>query len=94
MLGPTTSAVVTDRLVGFSLMASSVKLYKETLREFDRLVAGSVVAKFTPPGPLPATVTIPRPVGHDGVLALVRDVTEARLAIARTHDRAVEGEQP
>src|SRR5262245_13333012 len=28
---------------------------------------GSVVSSFTPPGPLPAAVTIPRPIGHDGV---------------------------
>lgn len=28
---------------------------------------GSVVSYFTPPGGLPASVTIPRPIGHDGV---------------------------
>jgi Protein of unknown function (DUF1501) len=28
---------------------------------------GSVVARFSPPGVLPATATIPRPIGHDGV---------------------------
>src|SRR5262249_39109226 len=28
---------------------------------------GSVLAKFSEPGPLPANVTIPRPIGHDGV---------------------------
>src|SRR5437660_3334873 len=28
---------------------------------------GSVVSCFTPPGAMPATVTIPRPIGHDGV---------------------------
>src|SRR5262249_27238604 len=28
---------------------------------------GSVVSYFTPPGSLPATVTVPRPIGHDGV---------------------------
>jgi hypothetical protein len=28
---------------------------------------GSVLSYFTPPGPLPAAVTIPRPIGHDGV---------------------------
>jgi hypothetical protein len=28
---------------------------------------GSVVAHFTPSGDLPATATIPRPIGHDGV---------------------------
>lgn len=28
---------------------------------------GSVVSYFTPPGDMPATVTIPRPIGHDGV---------------------------
>ena len=28
---------------------------------------GSVLSYFTPPGDLPATVTIPRPIGHDGV---------------------------
>jgi hypothetical protein len=27
----------------------------------------SVLSYFTPPGPIPAAVTIPRPVGHDGV---------------------------
>jgi hypothetical protein len=29
---------------------------------------GSVVSYFQPPGDLPATVTIPRPIGHDGVI--------------------------
>jgi hypothetical protein len=28
---------------------------------------GSVIAHFSPPGDLPANVTIPRPIGHDGV---------------------------
>lgn len=28
---------------------------------------GSVVSSFTPLGPMPAAVTIPRPIGHDGV---------------------------
>jgi hypothetical protein len=28
---------------------------------------GSVVSQFSPPGALPAAVTIPRPIGHDGV---------------------------
>ena len=28
---------------------------------------GAVLSHFTPPGDLPATVTIPRPIGHDGV---------------------------
>jgi hypothetical protein len=28
---------------------------------------GSVVAHFTPAGAMPATVTVPRPIGHDGV---------------------------
>src|SRR6478609_6581849 len=28
---------------------------------------GSVVSHFEPPGAMPATVTIPRPIGHDGV---------------------------
>ncbi len=28
---------------------------------------GSVVSSFTPPGVMPAAVTIPRPIGHDGV---------------------------
>jgi hypothetical protein len=28
---------------------------------------GSVVSYFTPPGDLPASVTVPRPIGHDGV---------------------------
>ena len=27
---------------------------------------GSVVSAFTPPGPIPASVTVPQPVGHDG----------------------------
>lgn len=30
--------------------------------------AGSIVSYFTPPGGMPATVTIPRPIGHDGVI--------------------------
>lgn len=29
---------------------------------------GSVVSYFQPPGDLPSTVTIPRPIGHDGVI--------------------------
>lgn len=29
---------------------------------------GSVVSYFSPPGALPAAVTIPRPIGHDGVI--------------------------
>jgi hypothetical protein len=29
---------------------------------------GSVVSYFTPPGELPASITIPRPIGHDGVI--------------------------
>jgi hypothetical protein len=29
---------------------------------------GSVVSYFSPPGDLPASVTIPRPIGHDGVV--------------------------
>jgi hypothetical protein len=28
---------------------------------------GSVISSFTPPGVMPAAVTIPRPIGHDGV---------------------------
>jgi hypothetical protein len=28
---------------------------------------GSVLAHFAPPGPLPAAVTVPRPIGHDGI---------------------------
>src|SRR4051794_35324507 len=28
---------------------------------------GSVISSFSPRGPLPACVTIPRPIGHDGV---------------------------
>ena len=28
---------------------------------------GSVVSYFTPTGPMPAAVTVPRPIGHDGV---------------------------
>jgi len=28
---------------------------------------GSIVSAFTPPGDLPACVTVPRPIGHDGV---------------------------
>jgi hypothetical protein len=30
--------------------------------------AGSIVSYFTPPGDVPANVTIPRPIGHDGVV--------------------------
>jgi hypothetical protein len=29
---------------------------------------GAVVSYFSPPGPLPASVTIPKPIGHDGVI--------------------------
>src|SRR5947209_20030404 len=28
---------------------------------------GSVVSHFTPPGAMPATMTLPRPIAHDGV---------------------------
>lgn len=34
---------------------------------FDFPNAGSIVSHFTPPGSIPAHVTIPRPIGHDGV---------------------------
>lgn len=30
--------------------------------------AGAIVSHFTPPGAMPANVTIPRPIGHDGVV--------------------------
>ena len=30
--------------------------------------AGAIVSYFSPPGPMPATVTVPRPIGHDGVV--------------------------
>jgi hypothetical protein len=30
--------------------------------------AGAIVSYFTPPGDMPANVTIPRPIGHDGVV--------------------------
>jgi hypothetical protein len=36
-------------------------------RRSDPPFFGSVLSYFAPPGPLPACVTIPRPVGHDGV---------------------------
>lgn len=36
-------------------------------RRSDFPMVGSVVSRFSTPGALPATVTIPRPVGHDGV---------------------------
>lgn len=36
-------------------------------RRSDPPFFGSVLSSFAPPGPLPACVTIPRPVGHDGV---------------------------
>lgn len=29
---------------------------------------GAIVSHFTPPGGLPATVTVPKPIGHDGVV--------------------------
>lgn len=38
---------------------------KRTRSNFPTL--GSVVSYFTPLGPVPATVTVPRPIGHDGV---------------------------
>src|SRR5262249_33441419 len=34
-------------------------------RDFPNI--GSIVSKFTPPGNMPAAVTIPRPIGHSGV---------------------------
>jgi len=34
----------------------------------DYPMMGSVVSYFSPPGNLPSTVTIPRPIGHDGVV--------------------------
>jgi hypothetical protein len=36
-------------------------------RRTDFPFVGSVLSHFTPPGAMPATVTIPRPIGHDGV---------------------------
>src|SRR5687768_4776012 len=30
--------------------------------------AAAIVSRFTPPGPMPASVTVPRPIGHDGVV--------------------------
>jgi hypothetical protein len=38
---------------------------QRTRRDFPFL--GSVVSHFQPPGTLPTTVTLPRPIGHDGV---------------------------
>lgn len=35
-------------------------------RDFPNM--GSVVARFSPPGVMPASVTVPRPIGHDGVV--------------------------
>jgi len=37
-------------------------------RRVDFPCIGSVVSHFTKPGALPATVTLPRPIGHDGVV--------------------------
>jgi hypothetical protein len=37
-------------------------------RRLDFPCIGSVVSHFTKPGALPATVTVPRPIGHDGVV--------------------------
>jgi len=37
-------------------------------RRSDFPTLGSVVSKFSPPGGLPNTVTVPSPVGHDGVV--------------------------
>ena len=39
---------------------------RRSRRDFPAM--GSVVSYFSPPGDLPATVTIPRPIGHDGVV--------------------------
>ena len=39
---------------------------KRNRRDFPN--AAAVVSKFTPPGDMPASVTIPRPIGHDGVV--------------------------
>jgi hypothetical protein len=36
-------------------------------RRSDFPSVGAVLARFSPPGVLPASVTIPRPIGHDGV---------------------------
>ena len=44
---------------------SSCRGTSGTRRDFP--IFGSVVSHFTPPGAMPATVTIPRPIGHDGV---------------------------
>lgn len=38
---------------------------QRTRRDFPNM--GSVITRFSPRGPLPASVTIPRPIGHDGV---------------------------
>ncbi len=43
----------------------SVPRNQRTRKEHPNL--GSVISYFTPPGSMPASVTIPRPIGHDGV---------------------------
>jgi hypothetical protein len=46
--------------------ALAVPRNRRNRRDFPTM--GSVVSYFQPPGNLPATVTIPRPIGHDGVI--------------------------
>jgi hypothetical protein len=46
---------------------SSLVVPRNQRRRSDFPNLGSVVSYFTPPGDMPATVTIPRPIGHDGV---------------------------
>jgi hypothetical protein len=45
----------------------SLAVPRNVRRRSDFPFVGSVVSAFTPPGDLPAAVTIPRPIGHDGV---------------------------
>ncbi|MFQ5733956.1 MAG: DUF1501 domain-containing protein, partial [Planctomycetaceae bacterium] len=39
---------------------------KRNRRDFPN--APAIVSRFTPPGAMPSSVTIPRPIGHDGVV--------------------------
>ena len=45
----------------------SLVVPRNVRRRSDFPFLGSVVSAFTPPGEMPAAVTVPRPIGHDGV---------------------------
>ncbi len=47
---------------------NSLAVPRNQRKRSDFPTMGSVVSYFSPPGDMPATVTVPRPIGHDGVV--------------------------